>query len=209
MGSCYRRALGKFQKIKELLDEGAIGQPQLVEIRQYQRLAPEDLDKDNLPRRLLPAVGGGEELDIQVHVLDYLAYYFGDITAMSGIAENRAGLYEVEDTVSASFCFANGVVGSASWCYVADFDLDEVTIIGSEGTLVFEGTSFEWIRLIKDGKTMTYTFETPKHVAMPFIQTVVDELNGKAKSPADAASATNGIRMFDMLLKDYRERYKL
>ena len=43
---------------------------------------------------------------------------------------------------------------------------------------------------------------------MPFIQTVVDELNGKVKSPADAASAANGIRMFDVLLKDYRERYE-
>ena len=205
--SFYRRALEKFQKIKELLDEGAIGQPQLVEIRQYQQPAPEDFDKDNLPWRLLPAAGGGKDLDIQVHVLDYLAYYFGDITAMTGIVENRSGLYEVEDTVSASFRFANGVVGSAAWCYVADFDLDEVTIIGSEGTLVFEGTSFEWIRLIKDGETTTYTFETPEHVAMPFIQTVVDELNGKAKSPADAASAANGIRMFDVLLKEYRERY--
>ena len=147
-------------------------------------------------------------MDIQVHVLDYLAYYFGDITAMTGIVENRAGLYEVEDTVSASFRFANGVVGSAAWCYVADFDLDEVTIIGSEGTLVFEGTSFEWVRLIKDGETTIYNFETPEHVAMPFIQTVVDELNGKAKSPADATSAANGIRMFDELLKDYRKRYE-
>ena len=113
----------------------------------------------------------------------------------------------MKNTDSPSFIFANGVVGSAAWCYVADFDLDEVTIIGSEGPLVFEGTSFEWIRLIKDGKTTTYTFETPEHVAMPFIQTVVDELNGQAKSPADAASATNVIRMFDELLKDYRERY--
>ena len=191
-----------------MLDEGAIGQPQLLEIRQYQRPAPEDLDKDNLPWRLQPASGGGKDLDIQVHVLDYLAYYFGDITAMTGIVENRAGLYEVEDTVSASFRFANGVVGSAAWCYVADFDLDEVTIIGSEGTLVFEGTSFEWVRLIKDGETTIYNFETPEHVAMPFIQTVVDELNGKAKSPADATSAANGIRMFDELLKDYRKRYE-
>ena len=43
---------------------------------------------------------------------------------------------------------------------------------------------------------------------MPFIQTVVDELNGKAKSPADATSAANGNRMFDELLKDYRKRYE-
>ena len=43
---------------------------------------------------------------------------------------------------------------------------------------------------------------------MPFIQTVVDELNRQTKSPADAASAANGIRMFDELLKDYRKRYE-
>jgi predicted dehydrogenase len=147
-------------------------------------------------------------LDIQVHVLDYLAYYFGDITAMTGIVENRAGLYEVGGHRLGILPLRERRRRIGRLVLCRGLRLDEVTIIGSEGTLVFEGTSFEWIRLIKDGETTTYTFETPEHVAMPFIQTVVDELNGKAKSPADAASAANGIRMFDELLKDYRKRYE-
>ena len=73
------------------------------------------------------------------------------------------------------------------------FDLDEVTIIGSEGTL---GLRRHELRMDPPhqgrGNDELYNFETPEHVAMPFIQTVVDELNGKAKSPADATSAANG-----------------
>ena len=49
----------------------------------------------------------------------------------------------MKNTDSPSFIFANGVVGSAARYYGANLELDEVKIIGSEGTLVFEGTSFE------------------------------------------------------------------
>lgn len=205
--SFYRRAMDKFQKINSLLKEGAIGKPLLAEIRHFQKPQPEDYQKENLPWRLKPEAGGGKALDIQVHVLDYLAYFFGDIQKIQGIAENRAGLYQVEDTISASFQFENGVIGSAAWSYVADFDWDEVIIIGSEGRLVFTGTSFESVVLLKNNQEEEFHFDTPEHVAMPFIQTIVDEMRGVGSSPANAASAANGIRMFDILLEDYRNRY--
>lgn len=206
--SFYRRAMDKFQKINTLLKEEAIGTPILVESRQFQKPQLEDFNKENLPWRLKPEAGGGKALDIQVHVLDYLAYFFGDIQTIQGVVENKAGLYEVEDTISASFQFENGVVGSAIWSYVADFDLDEVTIIGTEGRFIFKGTSFESVSLIKNGLEERFYFDKPEHVAMPFIQSIVEEMRGKEKSPADAKSAANGIRMFDLLLHDYRKHFK-
>ena len=180
----------------------------MVESRQFQKPQLEDFNKENLPWRLKPEAGGGKALDIQVHVLDYLAYFFGEIQTIQGVVENKAGLYEVEDTISASFQFENGVVGSAIWSYVADFDLDEVTIIGTEGRLIFKGTSFESVSLIKNGLEERFYFDKPEHVAMPFIQSIVEEMRGKEKSPADAKSAANGIRMFDLLLHDYRKHFK-
>ncbi|UJF15330.1 Gfo/Idh/MocA family oxidoreductase [Jeotgalibaca sp. MA1X17-3] len=205
--SFYRRALDKFQKIHTLLEDGAIGKPILVEIRQFQPPQKEELQKENIPWRLTPEAGGGKALDLQVHVLDYLASYFGDIQEMKGIVDNRGELYLVEDTISASFQFENGVIGSATWSYVADVFLDEVTIIGTNGRLVFAGMNVESVTLIKRGQEETYDFDSPKHITMPLIQTIVDEIRGIGKSPADAESAANGIKMFDQLLKEYRQRY--
>lgn len=204
----YRRGLPKFQAVKQLLAEGAIGNPLMVSCREFRKPDQEDFNRDNLPWRLRPLAGGGKALDVQVHVLDYLTYFFGEITDIAGFAENRGGLYEVEDTVSASFRFASGVVGSASWCYVADFNLDELTILGTEGRIVIPSASLGDGYLLRHGQEVPLHFANPEHVAMPYIQMVVDELRGKGKSPADAGSAARCVQLFDTILAEYRERYE-
>ncbi|MEX1021013.1 MAG: Gfo/Idh/MocA family oxidoreductase, partial [Litorilinea sp.] len=54
----YRRALPRFRKVKELLDSGAIGKPQLATITLYQQSRKETLDPDNLPWRVRPEIAG-------------------------------------------------------------------------------------------------------------------------------------------------------
>lgn len=203
----YRRGLPKFQAVKQLLEEGAIGKTVMVSSREFRKPDQEDFDREHLPWRLRPLAGGGKALDVQVHVLDYLAYFFGEVTEIAGMAENRGGFYEVEDTVSASFRFANGVVGSAAWCYVADFNLDELVILGTEGRIVIPSASLGDGYMMRHGQEVPLHFQNPEHVAMPFIQMVVDELRGGEKSPADAEGAAHCIQLFDMLLADYRQRY--
>lgn len=197
----YRRGLEKIMTIKQLLEDGAIGEPLVVESRHFRQVEASDLNPDQLPWRVTKEAGGGKALDTQVHVLDYLQYFFGNIETMTGVAENRGGYYEVEDTITASFQFENRVVGTAAWCYVADLNLDEIRVTGTKGQMVFSGTGVT--DLTVNGETLA--FESPEHVAMPFMEKVVDELLGKGPSPADTTQAAHVIQVFDQLLETYRK----
>ena len=93
--------------------------------------------------RMLPA-GAGYFYDLASHQLDFLDFLFGEITEATGKAENVAGLYEVEDTVDASWKHINGVTGIGHWEFASPINTrtDEVEFIGSEGSMLFSTFHF-------------------------------------------------------------------
>ena len=111
----YRRYLPYFQKVKELVEKGAIGKVTSVQIRFA--CPPRDLDYNStaLPWRVQRDIaGGGYFYDLAPHQIDLLQEIFGPIVRAKGFSSNRGGLYETEDTVSAAFQFADGLPGSGS-----------------------------------------------------------------------------------------------
>lgn len=204
----YRRGMEKYIKIKQLLDNGEIGNLKYVEVRQIMKPESSDFDKDNLPWRVKSKItGGGKFIDMGVHVLDILDYFFGNIVEATGIAKNLDGLYDVEDTVSASFTFENGVVGNGMWCYVADHEEEYVKIVGDKGHITFEGLGYGPISIIKSGESEVMEFKSPEHVAQPYIQMVVNEILGIEESNANINSSANITRVTDKILKDYKKGY--
>ena len=117
----YRRYLPYFQTVKQIVQNGTIGNVMNVQVRFA--VPPRDLDysnPENLPWRLQPDIaGGGYFYDLAPHQLDLLQDMFGVIVEADGICANRANLYNVEDSVSACFRFERGLPGSGSWCFVA------------------------------------------------------------------------------------------
>ncbi|NCB00802.1 MAG: Gfo/Idh/MocA family oxidoreductase [Spirochaetia bacterium] len=200
----YRRGLDKFIKIKELLDKGEIGSVRYVYVTQIMKVEESELNRTTLPWRVIPSIsGGGKFLDMAVHVLDCLIWYFGEMESIEGIVENRGGYYEAEDTIVANYRFKNGIVGSGTWCYVADKEINEVHIVGEKGRIVYDGLSATSFYVEKNGETQQFEFEQPTHVAMPYQQAVVNELIGKVKSYANFQEAINLVEMTDSLLKQY------
>jgi predicted dehydrogenase len=127
----YRRALPRFLKIKQLLDEAAIGDIRFVNVTLYQKPAPKDLDKATQGWRVKPSIsGGGHFCDLACHTLDLLMFLLGPINKARGFASNQAGLYEAEDIVTGIFNFESGAHGVGTWCFAAHTSLDTVEIVG-------------------------------------------------------------------------------
>ena len=104
----YRRYLPYFQKVKEIVSRGEIGNVINVQIRFA--VPPRDLDYNNknLPWRVQADIaGGGYFYDLAPHQLDFLQEMFGCILEAEGYKNNIGKLYDAEDTVSAPFSVIN------------------------------------------------------------------------------------------------------
>lgn len=201
----YRRAMPRFLQVKNWIDQGAIGTLCTVSILQRQQPAPEERSPATLPWRLRADVaGGGKFLDMGVHVLDMLAFWFGPIGEVRGQAGNRGGLYEVEDTVTATWRHANGVTGVGNWCYVGHDDADRVEITGTHGRIEFEFFADSPLRLITLAGVQEIRIANPAHVQQPFIQSIVDDLNGISVCPGDTQSAAHTSAVADKILDSFR-----
>lgn len=199
----YRRYLPYFKKVKQLVDEGAVGHVINVQIRFAQ--PPRDLDYNSrhLPWRVQPDIaGGGYFYDLAPHQLDLLQEMFGCILEAEGYTANRGGLYTAEDTISACFKFESGLVGSGSWCFVAHESAknDRIEIIGDKGMICFSVFTYDPIALHTEKGRETFEMTLPEFVQMPLIETVVDHLRGKAICTCDGISATPTNWVMDKIL---------
>lgn len=205
--SYYRRGLEKHLKIKELIQSKKLGEPRYVRVLHSMKVEDSELEKDNLPWRVKYEIsGGGKFFDMAVHVLDYLQFYFGDLKEFQGLAKNLGGYYEVDDTVSASFCFENGVIGSGMWCYVADKDEDVVEIVFDQGRIEMSGLGNDSAQVHIGNQVELLKFDAPEHIAMPFQQSVVDELLGKSMSNSDFEQAILPLKMIDELYAPFYKK---
>lgn len=202
----YRRMLPRFLKVKELIAQGAIGEPRFTTVTLYQRR--DDIDHANLPWRVIPQIAGaGIFLDLASHTLDMLDYILQPINAVSAFAANQAGEYRAEDIVSGTWVHESGVQGMGVWCFTAFRNFDQNEIIGSEGKLTFSTFGTEPV-VLTIGDTMTeFPLETPQHVQQPLIQTIMDDLNGVGSCPSTGESAARTSWVLDQMLATYREQY--
>lgn len=199
----YRRYLPYFMKVKELVEQGAVGTVINVQVRFAQ--APSELDhnRENLPWRVQPDIaGGGYFYDLAPHQIDLLQEMFGCILQASGYKSNRGGLYPTEDTISGCFQFDSGLVGSGSWCFVAHDSAkeDRIEIIGDKGMICFSVFSFDPIALHNEQGRVEFDIKNPEYVQQPLIQAVVDHLLGKLVCSSDGESATLTNWVMDKIL---------
>ena len=203
----YRRALPRFLKVKELLENGAIGEVRFVSVRLYQPPFEKDYDRENLPWRVQPEIAGaGYFMDLASHTLDLLDYFLGRIATVQGLAENQAGLYPAEDVVAAVWRHEGGAVGEGIWSFASAEKEDMVEIVGSEGTIRFATFAQKPVRWYHDGRSEAYEIPHPPHIQQPLIQSIVDELNGEGRCPSTGVTGARTNWVMDQILAEYRRR---
>jgi len=171
-------------------------------MQQYYQARTEDYDRANLPWRVIPEdAGGGYFHDLGCHALDILFHIFGDPLEVSGKATNVAGMYEPEDTLSASLVLPGNLMVTGSWNFVTPtaFQKDLVEVVGEKGKLDFAIFSFKPITLNTGDHKETIATIQPEHIQMPLITTIVSELNGQGRCPSTGRTAEITSNAMDII----------
>ncbi|MDF1576484.1 MAG: Gfo/Idh/MocA family oxidoreductase [Bacteroidales bacterium] len=198
----YRRELEYFKKVKSIIDEGTLGRILHVNLQQFYPARPEDYDRDNLPWRVIPEdSGGGYFHDLGCHALDILFHIFGDPLEVSGKISNVGGMYEPEDSLSASLRLPDDLLLTGSWNFVTPpaFQRDLVEVCGEKGLLSFGIFSFKPITLNTGDHKETIATIQPEHIQMPLIRTIVSEMNGQGRCPSTGRSAEITSEVMDII----------
>lgn len=198
----YRRMLPRFRRIAELLADGTIGTPRLVQVLLHHPLEARYRDPANLPWTVLPEIsGGGIFVDIGCHTLDILDFLLGPIVEARGMVSHQMDVYPAEDSVAMAFRFGSGVLGTGLWQFGADRREDRVEIVGDRGRLVFATFGDGPIRVDATNRQETIPVPNPEHIQQPLIESIVAELTGKARCPSTARSGARTSWVMDQVLR--------
>ena len=198
----YRRSLPRFQKVREWLDGGVIGEPRAV-VWTFAKPAS-DLDRSGGANWRTDAVTapGGYFDDLASHGLDLIAYLLGDVASAVGLSTNQQGLYSAKDAVTGSWLHQSGVVGSGSWTFGARERLDRVEISGSEGSVAF--SVFGELPLeLRGRRDETIFTENPKHIQRFHVANMQRHLAGEAVHPSIGESAAHTAWVMGKILGEF------
>lgn len=187
----YRRTLPYFLRIKQLIDDDILGEISTVQIRFAIPPYAADANPANLPWRVKKDLAGaGYFYDLASHQFDLLDYLLGPVTEVHGFNNNIAGLYEVEDTVAASFRFQSGALGSGSWSFVASKEsrADQIYLVGIKGKLTCSTFNFSPIVLETEKGKQEFREANPENIQFHLVQSVVNFLNGKGDMPVSTGN---------------------
>ncbi|MEO6289574.1 MAG: Gfo/Idh/MocA family oxidoreductase, partial [Ginsengibacter sp.] len=200
--SHYRREQPLFRKIKELLDEKAIGEVRVINLLYHKRpLTGAELSNPRIAWRVSTDIaGGGLFNDLAPHQLDLMIYFFGQAEKVSGMATNQAHLYSADDVVAGNILFSNGVLFSGSWCFTTNEmnETDKCEIIGSKGKISFSVFDNREISVTINEKIEIIPFDKLAHVQQPMIQKVVEYFLGESSNPCSGKDGVEVMRLIDI-----------
>lgn len=133
--------------LKRAIDSGELGKPILISasVRWYR---PTGYYKDSPWRGSRELAGGGALIGQGIHTIDLLLWLFGDVRTVWARAIAALHDIEVEDTMVASFEFANGAIGNfeaATAAYPGFARRIEMT--WSQGTVIVENERISSVSL--------------------------------------------------------------
>ena len=197
----YRRHYPRVLRMRELL--GRLGDITLVS---YRFSRPPRADGSGGWREVASVSGGGVFVDIGSHVLDILDFLLGPLQEVHGCARGEAGA--VEQRVAASFGWAGGAVGTASWDFCAPLSEDVLEVRGTRGVLtapgLMNGDAIE-LSAMADGGDCREVHPPPPTVQQPLFAAVVDVVRSGdgSRCASTAASALRTQRVIDAILESY------
>ena len=165
----YRRYYPKNRKIKELLEQGAIGTPILVRMVLTGNYDPTPDD----PKfwRVDPAKSaGGPIADVGSHRLDLLCYWFGEPVAVAARNETLVHSYPADDSDVLLIKMASGVQVTASFHWSIGVGHDTIEMFGTEGALFSAPTDGAHLTLKTGAGTEEFNLPHAENRHLPLIE---------------------------------------
>jgi len=141
--SYYRRLYPKLLWAKELIAEGAIGQPVLAEANCHGWLESEERGWLRDPAM----AGGGPLYDIGSHRIDAMNFLFGRPQRATGLLSNAVHAMEVEDSATVVVEYAGGIHGVVDVRWNSRVARDAFRVIGTEGEINLDPLSGPELRI--------------------------------------------------------------
>ena len=121
------------------------------------------------------------------------------------IGSGPSGFYAAEDTVSATFSFESGVMGTGSWCFIVSPEAEEdvIEISGTKGKVTFSCFQHVDVQLLTSDGLKNLSFQNPENISHFLIQQVVQELHGEGKCVSTGYSAARTSWVMEEIVKTY------
>jgi len=196
----YRRSLPRFNKVRFLLEEQAIGDVRHVSWYLSRTPSPTDQSNSYNWRTDAKIATAGYFDDLASHGLDLFTYLFGDIINAKGIAKNQQQLYSAKDIISGSWEHDSGVLGSGIWSFGAYEREDKVHIIGSKGKISFSVFLENPIKLITATGENEFQIDNPKHIQQFHVENMKKHLTTNYQHPSTGRTAMHTSWVMDKIL---------
>lgn len=200
----YRRAQPFFIKLKELIDEKAIGEIRFIDLKLFQKPGCDAIAQTDENWRVNPEIsGGGLFFDLAPHQLDILIHIFGEPLKYQGFSKNQTRNEEVADITVGQMVFKNDVVFNGVWCFNShpDNEIEQCEIIGSGGEITFSFFSSK-LSLTKNGKTIDFSFPPMQHVQQHMIEKTVSYFLGEIdENPCSLEEALLSMKVMEAFSK--------
>lgn len=166
----YRRLYPKLMRAKELIAEGAIGQPVLVEANYHGWL--ESPDRGWLKDPAL--AGGGPLYDVGSHRIDACNFLFGKPLRATGLLSNALHELAVEDSATTLIEYAGGVHAVVDVRWNSRIQRDQFRIVGVEGEINLDPLNGPALRLtLPSGEVREETLPAHTNVHYPAVENFV------------------------------------
>jgi predicted dehydrogenase len=188
----YRRLFPKLMRAKELIADGAIGQPVMVEAKYHGWLENPDRGWLRDPQM----AGGGPLYDVGSHRIDACNFLFGEPLRAAGLLSNALHELAVEDSATVVIGYAGGVHGVVDVRWNSHVTRDEFRVIGTDGEIDLNPLSGPSLRF--GGKEEQ--LPTAANVHLPCIQNFVGAvLDGTSLAcPGEEAQWTDRVTQMVM-----------
>ncbi|NBC82869.1 MAG: Gfo/Idh/MocA family oxidoreductase [Bacteroidetes bacterium] len=199
----YRRRLPLFLKVKELIQEGQIGDIQLINLTLLQSPKHNVVANTEENWRInLSVSGGGLFHDLAPHQLDIMYWLFGKPKNIHAKSLNQGRQYDAADLVGMDALFDDDIYFQGIWSFhVPNTTVqDECRIIGDKGLVSFPFFGSPELQLINEKGSEEFKFENPTHIQLPFIQQVVRYFKGEISNPCSLEEGFVTMGMMDSTL---------